>query len=76
MLNSGKHAAFTPSPNGALFSPSGGDVDTVNCINELALHGVATMSDGVGFEETRNGLVPLIGLNGDAFLDERAGFGG
>ena len=41
-----------------------------------SLTGVAAISNGVGFEKTGHRLIPLIGLNGDAFFDERAGFGG
>lgn len=76
MFNGQQHAAFAASPDGTLLGPPGGDIDAVNGINELALRGVAAMSDGVGFEKTGDRLIPLIGLNGDAFFDERAGFGG
>jgi len=34
------------------------------------------MGDGVGFEEAGAGLVPLVGLDGDVFSEQRTGFRG
>ena len=34
------------------------------------------MGDRIGFEEAGPGLIPLVGLDGDVFSEERSGFGG
>jgi hypothetical protein len=56
---------FAFTPDGALFGPSGGNVDTVDGIGEHAGEGVATMGDGVGFEKAGFGFIPLMGLDRD-----------
>ena len=33
------------------------------------------MGDGIGFQESWFGLIPLVGLNGDLLFQEGAGFG-
>ena len=58
---------FSLSPDGALFSPSGGDIDEVDGIGIHTGGGGAAMGDGVGFEEARSGFIPLIGFDGDLF---------
>ena len=58
---------FSFSPDGSLFGPAGGDIDAVNGIGEHAGEGFAAMGDGVGFEETGAGFVPLVGFDGDLF---------
>ena len=60
-----KGAGFAGSPDGALFSPSGGNVDEVDGICVHTGGGGAAMGDGIGFEEARSGFIPLIGFDGD-----------
>ena len=67
---------FPFPPDGALFSPAGGNVDTVDGIGEHTGEGIATMSDGIGFEEAGFGFVPLIGFDGDLSSQEGSRFGG
>jgi hypothetical protein len=67
---------FSFTPDGTLFGPSGGDVDAVKRIGERAREGFSAMGDGIGFEEAGAGLVPLVGLDGDVFSEERSGFRG
>jgi hypothetical protein len=56
---------FPFAPDGALFGPTGGNVDTVDGIGERAGESVTAMGDGVGFEKAGFGFVPLIGFDGD-----------
>jgi hypothetical protein len=56
---------FSFSPDGPLFGPAGGDIDTINGIGEHTGEGVSAMGDGVGFEEAGLGFVPLIGFDRD-----------
>ncbi len=56
---------FPFSPDGALFGPAGGDIDTVDGIGEHAGEGVTAMGDGVGFKKAGFGLIPLIGFDRD-----------
>ena len=65
---------FSFPPDGPLFGPSGGDIDAVQGIGEGAREGLPTMGDGVGFEESRVRLVPLVGLDGDMLSEEGPGF--
>src|SRR5690606_10601405 len=51
---------FASAPNSTLFTPAGGNINTINGIGELASHGFATVSDGVCLKETRFALVPLL----------------
>jgi len=67
---------FAFSPDGSLFGPAGGEVDEVEGVGEGAGEGVAAVGDGVGFEESGAGFVPLVGLDGDLVFEEGAGFGG
>jgi hypothetical protein len=60
-------AGFARSPDGALFSPSGGDVNEVDGIGVHTGGGGAAVGDGIRFEETRTGFIPLIGFDGDLF---------
>jgi hypothetical protein len=59
--------SFSFTPNGALFGPAGGDIDAVKGIGEGAGERFPAMGDGIGFEETGVGLLPLVGLDGDVF---------
>ena len=67
---------FSLSPDGALFSPSGGDIDEVDGIGIHTGDGIAAMSDRIGFEKAGMCFVPLIGFDGDLFSQEGSGFGG
>ncbi len=58
-------SCFSLSPDRSLFTPAGGDIDAVNGIGEHPGEGFTAMGDGVGFEETGAGFVPLVGFNGD-----------
>jgi len=58
---------FPFAPDGALFGPTGGNVDTVESIGEHTGEGVTAMGDGIGFEKAGFGFVPLIGFDGDLF---------
>jgi hypothetical protein len=66
---------FAFAPDGALFGPTGGNVDAVDGIGEHAAEGVATMGDGVGFEKAGFGFIPLMGFDGDLFSEESTRFG-
>jgi len=68
--------SFSFTPDGALFGPAGGDIDAVNGIGEGAGEGFTAMGNGIGFEETWAGLVPLVSLDGDVLSEERSGFSG
>jgi hypothetical protein len=68
--------SFSFPPDGPLFGPAGGDIDAVQGIDEGASEGFSAMGDGIGFEEAGAGLVPLVGLDGDVFSEERSWFGG
>jgi len=68
--------SFSFTPDGTLFGPAGGDTDTVKGIGEHTREGLSAMGDGVGFEEAGAGLVPLVGLDGDVFSEQRTGFSG
>lgn len=69
-------AGFTLSPGGPLFSPAGGDIHAVDGIGEHTGYGFSAMGDGIGFEESGAGFVPLVGFNGDMFFQEGAWFCG
>ncbi len=64
------------SPDGALDGPSGGDIDAIDCIYVSFGGGFTAMGDGIDFEESWYGFIPLVGFDGDASLDDGAGFGG
>jgi len=68
--------SFSFTPDGTLFGPAGGDIDTVKGISEHAREGLSAMGDGVGFEEAGPGLVPLVGLDGDVISEQSTGFSG
>ncbi len=71
-----QYAPRTFAPDGALFSPSGGEVGEVEAEDELTGHGVAAMRHGIGLQEAGTGLVPLVGFDRDVALKECAGLGG
>ena len=67
---------FSFTPDGPLFGPTGGDINTVKGISEHAGEGLSAMGDGIGFEETGAGLVPLVGLDGNVISEESPWFSG
>jgi hypothetical protein len=67
---------FSLTPEGALFGPAGGDIHAVEGVGEGAREGFSAMGDGISFEEAGVGLVPLVGLDGDAFSEESSWLGG
>ncbi len=69
-------AGFAFAPDGSLFGPAGGDIDGIDGIGEHAGERVAAVGNGVGFEESGAGFIPLIGFDGDMVAQEGAGFGG
>jgi hypothetical protein len=71
-----KDSGFTFAPDGSLFGPPGGQVDAVNRVGEHPGERFSTMSDGIGFEETGAGLIPLVRLDGDMLSKKSSGFGG
>lgn len=71
-----KDFLFPFSPDCSLFSPTGGNIDGVDGIGELAQEAFSAVGDGIGLEESWFCLIPLVGLNGDLFFEEGAGFGG
>ena len=68
--------AFSLAPDCTLLGPSGGDVGDIEGEGELTGHGIAAMSHGIGFEEARPCLIPLVGFDGNVVLEQRAGLGG
>jgi len=74
--NCGQDAAFAFSPNGSLLSPTGGDIYAVDGVDELAGGRGAAMGNGIGFDESGDGFIPLVGFNGDMCFEQGAGFGG
>jgi len=56
---------FSFTPDGSLFSPTGGNIDAVDGIGEHTAEGIAAMGDGVGLKEAGAGFVPLVGFDGD-----------
>ena len=68
-------AGFAFAPDGSLFGPAGGDIDDIEGISEHAGEGIAAVGDGVSFEESGAGFIPLVGLDGDLVSQEGAGFG-
>ena len=69
-----QNPGFSFSPDCALFSPSGGDIDEIYGIDVYSGGGLATMSDRIGFEKTRSGFLPLIGSDGYLFFQEVSRF--
>ncbi len=43
---------FSFSPDGSLFGPAGGNIDTVNAVDEHPGQGLAAMGDSIGFKKT------------------------
>ncbi len=68
-----EHIGFAPSPDRALFGPTGGDIHTVNGVCELAGHAGAAVGHRIGFDKPGTSLIPLV--NGDLVAQQGAGFG-
>ena len=67
---------FPFSPDGSLFRPAGGNVNAVKGIGEHTGEGLAAMGDGVSFEKTGAGFIPLVGFDRDMFSDQGSRFSG
>ncbi len=67
---------FAFAPNGSLFGPASGDIDSVDGVGEHSGEGIAAVGDGVCFEEAGAGFIPLISFDGDLVTQEGTGFGG
>jgi hypothetical protein len=76
ILNLLKDVGFAFPPDRSLLCPVGSNIYGVYGIGELAEESFAAMGDGIGLQESWFGFIPLIGLNGDLFSQEGAGFGG
>ena len=70
------NVALTFSVSGALFNPTGGDIDGSCRDGVVALERRSAMHDGVGFKEAGTFFIPLIGLDRDVVFEEQARFGG
>jgi hypothetical protein len=75
-IDSGHYTSFALPPYGSLDAPSGGNIHAVNAIDEHARHRVTAMGEGIGFEESGNGFLPLIGFYRDMFPEDTTRFGG
>jgi len=71
-----QHPGLPLAPDGALFGPAGGEVDEVQGIGEQAGQGFPAMGHTVRLQESRAGLLPLVGLNGDVSFQQGSGLGG
>jgi len=58
-------SALSFSPDCALFSPPGSDIDEIYGVDVHSGGGIAAMSDRIGLEKTWPGFVPLVGFYGD-----------
>ena len=67
---------FAFAPDRSLFGPASGNIHGVDGLGELAEESLPAMGDGISLQESWFGLVPLVGLNGDLFSQESAGFRG
>lgn len=67
---------FSLAPDGPLFGPAGGDIDTIDRKGEHAHHGFTAMGHGIRFEETWPGFIPLVGLDRDLLSQQGPRFGG
>ena len=69
-------ATLSFTPDSALLSPSGGDISDIETEDKLSRHRVATVSDGIGLQEARSCLIPLIGFDRDMLLEQLTWLGG
>src|SRR5512136_495163 len=76
ILDLSQDVCFAFAPDCALFGPARRDIDGVDRIGKLAQEGLPTMGYGISLQEPRLRFIPLVGLNGDLFSQESAGFGG
>ena len=75
MMDLFQNACFAFSPDRPLFGPPGGDIDAIYGKGKHASHRVSTMGHGVSFQKAWSGFIPLVGFQGDLFLQKSAGFG-
>ena len=71
-----KDLCFAFTPDRPLFCPAGADIYGVYGIDKITQESLSAMGDGIGLQESWFCLIPLVGLNGDLFSQERAGFRG
>ena len=67
---------FALSPDGTGFHPTGGNIDRIEGQSEHASSGGAAMAHGIDLQKAGPVLIPLVGFDGDAFLEKRTRFGG
>ena len=67
---------FPFTPDRPLLCPAGGNIDGVYGIGKLAEETLPAMGNGIGLQESRFCLIPLVGFNGDLFSQEGARFRG
>ena len=59
-----------------MFAPVGGNVDRIGGDGVIAFDGGAAVSHGIGFQEARARLIPLIGFDGDVVFEKESRFCG
>ena len=77
MLSIAESTPYSPFPGESpLFGPCSSNINHIEGKGEHPSHGASAVGNGVGFEESRDRLIPLIGFDGDMFLQERSWLGG
>ena len=66
--------AFAPS--GPLFCPACGNINHIDGIGEDSRCGGAAMGNRISLKKPRDVVIPLIGVDGDLFLEQGTGLGG
>lgn len=67
---------FPFAPGSPLFGPTGGDIDSVNRIDEHPGERFSAMGDGVSLDKPGTGFIPLIGLDGNLVSEQGPRFCG
>lgn len=62
--------SFSFTPQCSCFRPCRRDVGGIERIDELTFHGATTVRDGIGFQKSGDLFVPLVGPDGNVFLDQ------
>ncbi|MBI3312985.1 MAG: hypothetical protein HYZ83_01965 [Candidatus Omnitrophica bacterium] len=60
----------------ALFDPAGGNIDGGCRDGVVAFERIATMHEGIGFQEAGTFFIPLIGFDRDVMFKQETWFGG
>ena len=76
ILDLSENLCFAFAPDRSLFGPAGGNIHGIYGIGKLAQERLPAMGYGIGLQESRLGLIPLVGFNGDLFSQEGTGFRG